>query len=1433
MKNFLLTLVLGIVINAEVCAQTLNLTPWPSSVTQESGTLTLPQQWTIDTEGLDSAMTAEATDFAQTMSTLAGMEVSLGSTAPLMTIVQGDETMDDEGYNLTIASSAIAIEARTADGLFYAFQTLRKLLPANICAGVADTDGEYSLPLLTISDAPRFGYRGFMLDVSRHFFTVKEIKKLLRLMATYKMNHFHWHLTDDQGWRVEIKKYPLLTSVGSVRDNSWNTDMNYGQYWTNQVYGPYYYTQEEISEVVDYAAGLHITVVPEIEMPGHLAAAMTAYPEYSCNPNGSHSVWVTGGISTDVLNVADSAAVEFAKDIFSELAPLFPGEVFHIGGDETPTTAWQNNAQCQALYEEEGMTNYSQLQSRFTKQIADHLATLGKRIAVWNEAITASGANTEMVQQSGATVYCWSPCQTGALSAANLGLKAIITNYGTDGCYYINRKANSTDYGAGGGGDNLQKMYNYVPVPASVSTDLQPYYYGVQGTFWCEHVSDTAHLEHLALPRLMGIAETGWTPEAKKNFSSFVDRMKQDTAYLKMANYNYHPQYIEYEGAEPTAETVYPRFSTTTEHYYYQLSSIATTGSRSGRCIELLQSGSALLSQFSGNGAAENMLWTGAAASEGDSNWDCQLWALEADPSGSGLYALVCKASESGSVNPTASAAGTAGRWTYDPDTKYYNFVVGDNGYGTSGDNYYYSLRSNQYSSLWVNCAMFYAVNLYASPSDGQGGYWTFVPTFDDSTATVESLLEEAATLLSNCSTYTSIDEARPGQFSASLAEALRTLINAAGEPSAETLSAALDTLKASMALPVVFESYRVVNTTDNYLGQSLCNDSTASLLHSGLSDARNQWVVKSLNRVEDYSCDIVLCNAATHTFVGAPASSATGRLGNLVGSTSAQVRLTYQPEEGDFTLSSNDYLYYPIDSTSASYPSTVAAAQGAIRPQGTGWLLMPSALTMPSSETFYLNFSEDTTQVRTDRYLSTIAMGDKTLTIPNSNLVYNDMTNECFTVHRGQTVLPVFGYTGHAMQGSVYIDLNRNGQFDVETPAASGVLQPHNELLTFAGLQLENGKYNSAGVALSNLSVVQPPTFVVPDTLENGYYMMRWKVDWNSTDPGGAMVSGNTIIQNGGAVVDILLLVTDEEEDSTYEMIFNDEFNQPDGTLPDPDKWSSSIRYSAAWNRFVTDSPDVAFIRDSCLVCRAIPNPDTSTDNVAMLTGAMETRGKFSFTYGKVEVRLRTNLHTGNFPAAWMMPQPPCDSWPAGGEIDIFESINAENRSYHTVHSNWTYTLGNKNNPKSSFNTQTYVTQWHVYGVEWTENLIRWTIDGTLVGSYARSTDSTTIAQGQWPFEHDFYIILNQSVGNGSWASNPDTSYTYETEFDWVRVYRKKYGDLNVDNRISISDAALLIDILLGNRTDVNGTGNANLDSEAALTVSDVDAIVTQLLEK
>jgi beta-glucanase (GH16 family) len=245
--------------------------------------------------------------------------------------------------------------------------------------------------------------------------------------------------------------------------------------------------------------------------------------------------------------------------------------------------------------------------------------------------------------------------------------------------------------------------------------------------------------------------------------------------------------------------------------------------------------------------------------------------------------------------------------------------------------------------------------------------------------------------------------------------------------------------------------------------------------------------------------------------------------------------------------------------------------------------------------------------------------------------------------------------------------------------------------------------------------------------------------------------------------------------EDDGYTLVFHDEFNQHDGSQPDSTKWKRSKRYWSTWNRWISDSRDVVYIKNGALVCRAIPNRAEKADTAAMLTGAVETMDRFSFTYGKVEVRMRTRNHKGNFPAVWMMPQPPALDHPMGGEIDIFECIDSENKAYHTVHSNWTINKGKRNSPISSFSEPVRVDRWHVYGFEWTEDKLIWTVDGKTAGVYEKSRNKEALDAGQWPFDKPFYLILNQSVGSGRWAAQPDTNYVYETRIDWIRVYQKR----------------------------------------------------------
>lgn len=457
-------------------------------------------------------------------------------------------TCGDEGYVLSVTTKGVNIQAATAEGAFYAMQSLRQLLPNDFVTG-ANRTKKVQIPTVTIHDSPRFEYRGFMLDVSRHFHPVSEIKRILDLMAYYKMNRFHWHLTDDDGWRAEIKKYPKLTTIGAQSDSCRMNDMERGLYYEKD-YGPYFYTQDEMRDVVRYAAERGIDVVPEVDMPGHFCAAMAAYPEFSCTPDGPHAVIDGhGGIYEDVLNVANPRAVQFAKDVVSELCDIFPYPYFHIGGDECPTAAWERNADCQKMIADLGLTNPRQLQQRFIQEISEVLRTKGKRLYVWNECITEDGADIELMKSMHPVVFSWYPSRKAARLASSLQMPTIVSDiHSTDGSYYINRRPSAEEgepVGAGKGDDTVEKTYTYVPVPADIPAEQAKYYIGVQATFWCEWVSDSKYLEYLAFPKMMCIAEAGWTPESLKDWQDFRRRMTLDTPLLDSWGYNYSKHWMK------------------------------------------------------------------------------------------------------------------------------------------------------------------------------------------------------------------------------------------------------------------------------------------------------------------------------------------------------------------------------------------------------------------------------------------------------------------------------------------------------------------------------------------------------------------------------------------------------------------------------------------------------------------------------------------------------------------------------------------------------------------------------------------------------------------------------------------------------------------------------------------------------------------------
>ena len=454
-----------------------------------------------------------------------------------------DEHMGDEAYKLSVTPKKIEISAAKPAGLFYAFQTLKQLMPRNVMAGVPDVSvTEWSVPAVYIEDEPRFGWRGFMLDEGRHFYGKEEIKKILDVMAAYKMNRFHWHLTEDQGWRIEIKKYPKLTEVGAWRDSK---VLGWGEVKPDgQRYGGYY-TRKDIKEIVEYAKERFIEIVPEVDIPGHSQAAVASYPEFlSCDPDNKHEVWLWQGVSGDVINVANPLAVQFAKDVIDELTEMFPFGYIHLGGDECPTGKWERNAECQALLKEIGSTNYRDLQIHFYEQLKEHIAQKPaeeqRKLIFWNEVLHG---NTEPLGDD-ITIMAWIGADKAAVDAAKRGMNTILSPQIP---YYINRRQSklSTEPRSQGHGDEtVERVYSYKPMN-NVDASLQAKYMGVQANFWTEWVEEPQVVQYLMLPRLAAVAEAGWTPAEKRDYNDFLKRMQGEAKYYRLKGVDYGKHIFE------------------------------------------------------------------------------------------------------------------------------------------------------------------------------------------------------------------------------------------------------------------------------------------------------------------------------------------------------------------------------------------------------------------------------------------------------------------------------------------------------------------------------------------------------------------------------------------------------------------------------------------------------------------------------------------------------------------------------------------------------------------------------------------------------------------------------------------------------------------------------------------------------------------------
>ena len=456
-----------------------------------------------------------------------------------------DTEQPAEGYTLQVTDNGIRITASEAAGFFYALQTLKQLLPHQYFAESVQ-QVEWTLPYVEISDRPHLGHRGYMLDIARHFFNKEEVKRVLDIMAFYKMNRFHWHLTDDQGWRIEIPEYPRLTEVGAIRKGSFSNPGDGRAFYDDTEYGRgMWYSQDDLREIVAYAAERHIEIIPEVDLPGHMVAAVASYPEFSCDPSKEYEVRIDGGISHDVLNIGKDEVIDFLKCVLGHVATIFPYQYVHIGGDECPTEQWSNNADCLRRVQEEGLSGVNELQSWLVELLGNYLKNeYGKDLVVWDELL-AHWSSQNTVKP---VVMAWNSIDKSR-EAANKGMKSIVVPYNQLYLDFmqvpLSQRFVDEPYN-GGWGDNfvntIEEVYNINPLEALGGKE--EYCLGVQGNMWTETTNDIKEVEYQLLPRLLALSETGWLPAAQKNWDDFYARLQRHDEILDALGYTYAKHYI-------------------------------------------------------------------------------------------------------------------------------------------------------------------------------------------------------------------------------------------------------------------------------------------------------------------------------------------------------------------------------------------------------------------------------------------------------------------------------------------------------------------------------------------------------------------------------------------------------------------------------------------------------------------------------------------------------------------------------------------------------------------------------------------------------------------------------------------------------------------------------------------------------------------------
>lgn len=530
-----------------VSAQTndVAIIPRPVSVTRGNGTFSLSARTQIFTDRSDSAV---AERFARSIVAATGFSLPVrigratsGNRVVFQRAATSDTTLGDEGYRLEVKPGVVTITSSSPAGAFYATQSIRQLLPADIFrAAPVSSRRDWTIPALSIVDRPRFSYRGMHLDVSRHFMPKEFVKKYVDLLALHKMNRFHWHLSDDQGWRLEIKKYPRLTDIGAWRDST-----IVGRMTRDTLHAPFdkkrhggFYTQDDVREVVAYAAERFVTIVPEIEMPGHSQAAVAAYP-YLGNFGDTIKPWTMWGVTNYILNPSDTT-IKFMQDVLTEVMGLFPGPFIHIGGDEAPKLQWRNSPRAQRLIDAlairdpgdspTAFKSEDRLQSWFTTKMDAFLTANGRRLVGWDEILEGGLAPN-------AVVMSWRGLQ-GGITAARAGHDAIMTpqQYTYFDHYQASRDSEPLSIG---GFLPLDSVYLYEPVPADLEPQYAKHILGAQAQVWTEYIEGPKQVEYMAYPRAAALAEVLWTPSKRRDLSDFRRRLVADERRLTALDVNF------------------------------------------------------------------------------------------------------------------------------------------------------------------------------------------------------------------------------------------------------------------------------------------------------------------------------------------------------------------------------------------------------------------------------------------------------------------------------------------------------------------------------------------------------------------------------------------------------------------------------------------------------------------------------------------------------------------------------------------------------------------------------------------------------------------------------------------------------------------------------------------------------------------------------